>query len=384
MEWARERLRLPVEEVARRVNVQPDRVIAWERGDSDETPTVRQARTLAALYDRPFLEFFSSSIPHLREPELAPDFRFHRISPSDREAVALVEIQRWAEEVRLNAIDLFDLIGEPIPAFPINLYCKFDEDVETAAVRVREQIGFPVETQTELKSSDKDTFPAIFRQKLETLGVLVLKQSGLQKVRTRGVCLYSAQLPIIVFGKESPGGTAFTLAHEFAHILLKQSAISASPRFGNGSYHKQIEGWCNRFAAAFLMPALSVSQYMGDFPKGSEEIPEDALRSLAKHYAVSPHAALIRLVNLGFVQPSFYWRVKRPQFVRQEEEFESFGRPKYYGSRFRSAIGDLYTGLVMEAWGTGRITNHNAAEFMGIKKLDHLNDIRRNFPHPHG
>jgi hypothetical protein len=33
----------------------------------------------------------------------------------------------------------------------------------------------------------------------------------------------------------------------------------------------------------------------------------------------------------------------------------------------------------MEAWGTDRITNHNAAEFMGIKNLRHLNDIRQHF-----
>jgi hypothetical protein len=84
---------------------------------------------------------------------------------------------------------------------------------------------------------------------------------------------------------------------------------------------------------------------------------------------------LIRLVHLGYVQAAYYWDVKKAQFDEQDKK-KRFGRTKYYGSRFRASYGDLYTGLVIEAWTSGRITNHNAAEYMGIKNLAHLNDIR--------
>ncbi|MER8767159.1 XRE family transcriptional regulator [Mesorhizobium sp. M0092] len=380
MRWARERVSIGVEDAARRLHVPPEKVIAWEHDGRPDAPTVRQARALADMYGRPFLEFFAREIPAIQQPKLAPDFRFHRIPPTSSEAAALVELQTWAEEIRLNAFDLLDLIGEPPTPFPSDLYCSIEEDVDKAAARVRERIAFPIERQTSLRSQkDRDGFPAVLRRKLEEIGILVLKQSGLSRVRTRGICLYSETFPIIVFGNESPGGTAFTLVHEFAHILLRQSALSSYPRFGNGSSLKKVEGWCNRFAAAFLMPADSVTAFMGSFPEGSQSIADAQLASVSARYAVSPHAALIRLVNLGYVQPSFYWRVKRPQFVKQEEEYEGFGRPKYYGSRYRSSKGDLYTGLVLEAWNTGRITNHNAAEFMGIRNLDHLNDIRANW-----
>lgn len=380
MRWARERVNIAVEHAARRINVAPERVLEWERDEKRDAPTVRQARELASLYGRPFLEFFSREIPSVQPPTLAPDFRFHRVPPSPSEAAALTEIQTYAEEIRLNSLDLLDVIGELPRTFRSDLYCSIDDDVDVAAAMVRARIDFPVEVQTNLRSQkERDGFPSTFRRKLEELGILVLKQSGLSRVRTRGICLYSETFPVIVFGNESPGGTAFTLAHEFAHILLRQSALSSYPRFGNGSSLKKIEGWCNRFAAAFLMPADSVAAFMGRFPKGSKSIADVQLASVATRYAVSPHAALIRLVNLGYVQPSFYWRVKRPQFVKQEEEYEGFGRPKYYGSRYRSSKGDLYTGLVLEAWNTGRITNHNAAEFMGIRNLDHLNDIRSNW-----
>jgi hypothetical protein len=88
---------------------------------------------------------------------------------------------------------------------------------------------------------------------------------------------------------------------------------------------------------------------------------------------------LLRLTDLGYVEDAYYWNEKRAHFLAQEAAFKGGGRAAYYGSRYRSARGDLYTALVLEAWGARRITNHNAAEFMGIKNLRHLEDIRDNF-----
>ena len=89
---------------------------------------------------------------------------------------------------------------------------------------------------------------------------------------------------------------------------------------------------------------------------------------------MSAHAMLLRLIDLGYVAAAFYWNVKRAQFLAAEEGFKGGGRPRYYGTRYRNARGDFYTSLVLEAWGAHRISNHNAAEFMGIKNLRHLED----------
>ena len=88
---------------------------------------------------------------------------------------------------------------------------------------------------------------------------------------------------------------------------------------------------------------------------------------------------LIRLVDLRYVTPSYYWEVKRPQFLEEEANYRGFGRAKYYGTRYVNSLGEFYTSLVMQAWSAGRITNHNAAEYMGIKNLAHLKDIKANF-----
>ncbi|MBK9005279.1 MAG: ImmA/IrrE family metallo-endopeptidase [Sphingomonadales bacterium] len=140
------------------------------------------------------------------------------------------------------------------------------------------------------------------------------------------------------------------------------------------------ERWCDQFAGAFLMPADAVAKVWAKPNAPVVAIGDDYLRQLANTFSVSQHAMLIRLVDLGYVESTFYWDVKREDFLRQEREYKGGGIPKYYGVRYRSALGDLYTGLVLEAWSDGEITNHNAAEFMDIKGLRHLYDVRDNFP----
>ena len=140
------------------------------------------------------------------------------------------------------------------------------------------------------------------------------------------------------------------------------------------------EKWCDQFAASFLMPADAVREQMGSIPnKPADDVSDAQLSKIAKYFAVSPHAMLIRLVHLGYVKDSFYWNNKKSKFDIEEANFRQFGRAPFYGTRYQNTLGDLYTGLVIEAWNSGRITNHNAAEFMGIKNLSHLYDIREHF-----
>jgi hypothetical protein len=113
-----------------------------------------------------------------------------------------------------------------------------------------------------------------------------------------------------------------------------------------------------------------------------DEISDRDLAAYARIFSVSRHAMLIRLVHLGYVKESFYWNDKKSQFDSEEANYKQFGRAEYYGTRYRNVLGDLYTGLVLQAWSSGRITNHSAAEFMGIRNFSHLYDIREHFGKP--
>jgi Zn-dependent peptidase ImmA (M78 family) len=368
--WARQQSGKSLDEVA----VRFAKVASWERLES--LPTVKQARELAGFYNRSFLEFFRSNPPALKQTENIPDFRMVRGALDPHEQPGLKSIQQWAEAQRENALDLLSELGDQPKSIPQNFFSTIQESPDTVAMRVRELISFTFAEQERINYSERDSIVKILRQKLESFGILVLKTTDLQSYHARGMCLVRFPLPIIVFGKESPGAQLFTLLHELAHIVIKQSGVIG---YVDRNTDKPIEKWCDQFAASFLMPILQVTRLAGNKPATpAQNVSDEQLSAYARFFRVSAHAMLIRLVHLGYVESRYYWDIKRPQFDEEEKNYSSFGISPYYGSRYRASLGDFYTGLVIEAWSAGRITNHNAAEYMGIKNISHLFDIRDN------
>jgi Zn-dependent peptidase ImmA (M78 family) len=106
---------------------------------------------------------------------------------------------------------------------------------------------------------------------------------------------------------------------------------------------------------------------------------DTVLAAIAKHFKVSPHAMLIRLVDLEHVAPKFYWSIKRPQFLAEEAKWKRGGRSKVWASRVWNQLGGFYTGIVLEALGTGKIQHHQAQTLFGIANPVHLTTIRQEF-----
>jgi Zn-dependent peptidase ImmA (M78 family) len=381
LRWAREWRGRSVAEAAHRVGRSEAVVLEWENPEGNSAPTVRQARILADFYERPFLEFFAAEAPSLSPVTAAPDYRLHGAPSDERAKREGVAVQLWAEEQRLNALDLMAMIGESVPEFP-SLTASVSDDTDDVAKKARLAIDFPTNRQLNQPVSQRDQLPAKLRRQFERHGILTLKNSALREASARGLALAVFPLPIIVVGSEAPTAQAFTLVHELGHLMLRQSAISGpipAPREGGPAAVRRTEEWCNRFAAAFLVPQHALELLLEKPANPWVDISDTMLQDVSALFGVSQHAMLIRLVNLRYVRSEYYWEVKREQFVQQERDYKSFARASYYGSRYRSNCGDLYTGLVLEAWSSGVITNHNAAEFMGIENLRHLNDVREHF-----
>lgn len=380
LRWARKLAGVSLADVALSVEVKEEQVAEWEREEPKKAPTVLQARKLANLYKRPFLEFFRRTLPDLPDPVLIPDFRLFQTSSNPLTTKKHKEIQLWAETQRINALDLYSEIGEHPLEIPKTLFQTVKADHERAAEQARAAINFPIMAQVDRSTVGRRRIPGEIRRKIEAIGVLVFRRTDLTQLRVRGFCIAVSPLPIIVVGSEIPTAEAFTLGHEFAHVLIRQTALSgAIPRTGGNPSKRRVEEWCNRFASAFLMPRDTLQDYL-DFPSDPfDEISDEALHRTALYFGVSDHAMLIRLVHLRYVKSEYYWQIKKPQFDREESEYRGFGRSAYYGTRYRNTQGDLYTGLVLEAWGSGRITNHHAAEYMGIKNIQHVLDIRDHY-----
>ncbi len=378
LRWAREWRGRTLEEAAARISVTAEKIDAWEKELS--VPTVRQARALADFYGRAFLEFFYDEKPEIIEPSLIPDYRVHRDAEDPRQNREILEIQRWAETQRINALELFDDVDEEPPGFPDDLIATVDDDVEEVAWRAREALSFPLSRQKRLTYEERMDLPAFLRGRMESAGVLVLRENELARYRVSGLCIAQFPLPIIVYSAEAPGRSAFTLMHEFAHIVLRESAISGSVKVPTGTGHdRKVERWCDKFAAAFLIPRAALEELRPVPDRPARAIDDVALAALARVFRVSQHAMLIRLVHLHYVEADYYWAIKRPQFLADEAKWEGRGIPRVWVSRIWNKVGNLYTGLVLEALGTGKIQFHQAQTYLGVRNPSHLTAIRQEF-----
>jgi transcriptional regulator with XRE-family HTH domain len=169
LRWARERVRLSYDTAAKGAGVTPNHIQNWEEGSV--VPTIKQARKLAGVYDLPFMEFLSKETPKVKKLELVPDFRMHREKPEPTEQYELLLIQSEAEEVRLNAVDLFEMVGTQPPVLPDTFYAETKQKPHDVAARVREIIGLPISEQLSRKGNDKDRFIAALRNYLERAGI---------------------------------------------------------------------------------------------------------------------------------------------------------------------------------------------------------------------
>lgn len=376
LRWARERRNISLEQASGHMNKSINEIQAWESGD--KTPTVNQARELAKFYDRPFLDFLMEDIPNVYTPGEATDFRRHVTAEQNLSQIEITEVRTWIESMRQNTLDLFEETGESIPSLPSSLVAGLSEPPNLAARRIREAIGLTWDMQSGVPSDSEHKFPKILRELFEKNGILTLRSTRLSNYGIRGISVANMPLPTVVITSESPTAQAFSLAHELGHIVLRASGISGFQLADPNNF--PTEKWCDAFAANFLLPTDYLIQFFGQKPSTpASSVRDDLLNSAAKKFKVSPEVLLIHLVELKYVQATYYWDVKKPQFIEANANARHFGRAPYWASRYRNASGEMYTGLVLEAWATGKITNHGAAEFLGVKKANHLNDIRKNF-----
>src|ERR1700730_2463088 len=153
--WARDRAGYSLNDAAEKLAISREILLDWESDDGIFTPTVKQARDLAALYGRSFLEWFLPAPPDLPEPKLIPDFRLYRGADDPSDTRELLDAQLWAETQRESALDLYSEIGEDVPQVPGKVFAAIENDVDAVAATVRETMQFPIEQQAGLVTTQK-------------------------------------------------------------------------------------------------------------------------------------------------------------------------------------------------------------------------------------
>jgi Zn-dependent peptidase ImmA (M78 family)/transcriptional regulator with XRE-family HTH domain len=373
LRWARESAGLSLDAAARAIGVTPAR-LADAEADAGHI-TVRQLRDAARVYARPMAAFFLPAPPH--ESAGVHDFRRLPGMPDDSLSPALRRELRRLRRRRAVALELAEELGTPVPDVGIDLSTTVDAEV--AATQVRTVLGVTTEV-ARTWSGPYETL-AGWSAAVEARGVLVCQTSDVELTEMRGLSLHERPLPAILLnGKDAPRGRLFTLLHEVAHVALRAGGVCDPLGRGARGADAATETWCNRVAAATLVPLADLRAALGArVAERSESMPEVLLDTLSRRFGASREVIAIRLREIGMVSADAVARLLdtgRATTVARDE-----GGPV---PRHRIVLrnnGRRFTRLVLDALVRDRITWADASDFLE-SRVKHFGPIADTLDHP--
>lgn len=293
--WARVSSGFEPEEIAKSVGVSLERYSEWEAGQ--DRPTFRQLLKVANKVKRPIALFYLHQPPP--EPPMPTDFRIvGGIKQSKYSPELRIEIRK-ADRLQLLLAVLSEELGMPESAgFP---KISQSDGPDEAAATIRAYLGFSVEHQ--LAIGDPASLYREWRDVIFSKGVIPI-QFGVDRDQALGFALWHDYAPLVAVNtRQSAEAKTFTLLHELAHIALRMPGVSdASIPFReitNGISHSAIEAFCNRIAAATLLPADSSALVVAlDSLTQGASLDLDLFRKQARRFGVSKYALAYRMAAL--------------------------------------------------------------------------------------
>lgn len=269
-----------------------------------------QLRNIADVYKRPPALFYLSSPPS--EPETIQDFRSYAAESRSGMSSELVYAIRNARERRDAAMELMGEAGSAPTSSLLKVSSK--DDPEHIGKQLRLFLGVSLEDQL---SWGIQRGLSGWKTAVENRDILVFETRKVLPTEARGFSISEDTFPVIVLnGKDTPTGRTFTLLHEMAHLSLRTGGICDTSGDDERSATDNAEQFCNRIAAATLMPRAGVEQQAEVRSKAQRPSTwaDLELKRLANRFGVSREAMLLRLVDIGRATISFY-RAKKSAFT---------------------------------------------------------------------
>jgi Zn-dependent peptidase ImmA (M78 family) len=351
LRWARESAAMSVEAAARRGQVNPALLADAERGD--HFLTLRQAKLLAQAYGRSLATLFRSEPPE--EPSTEARFRRLRGAPPPPWSSDLIKLERAIGERQEAAVEIYAALGERPP---------WRETAERLALSQRLPGPDTVRGLLDLEpprlnipGSDLWFSRRVVLRAIEWTGVMVIRQS-LPDDGVRGFLAPHADVPAIYVNSEDPRAQAYTMIHEFAHLLLATT----------GQQEADEENWCEQYAGELLMPEAAFLRELHANRHGGVV---KAASATARYFGVTPLAAAVRALRLEVFSVS--------DMVAVRDRPKKDGRASDGGDGNRTKVARLsptFTDLVLAAADTSAITLSSASRLLRTK-VDDFPKLRR-------
>ena len=362
LRWARERARLEPDQLARKVQVKPERVLEWE--DSGRI-SVAQADRVAHHTHTPLGFLYLPEPPEDRLP--IPDFRTRRDDEMLRPSPDLLETvylmrrrQAWMRD---------ELIEEGND--PLNFVGAYTEKAEPQQVADAMRAALQLEHNWASRQSTWTDALSHLREQADLAGVLVVF-SGIvgnnthRKLDTdefQGFALVDEFAPLVfVNSADFQAAQMFTLAHELAHLLVGESGVTIFD--DHQPTDNTTEKFCNRTAAEFLAPEKELRAF---WPAANNT--KDPFQTIARRFKVSTLVAARRALDLNLINLTtfleFYEESKNTAWLRK--------RPTSPGGDFwntqRWRIGPSFGAAVARATKEGRLLYQEAYGLTGLNRV---------------
>ena len=240
---------------------------------------------------------------------------------------------------------------------------------------MRKALGFSLEERRQ--SSSWNEALNLFRKNIDSSGITVMISGivGSNTRRTlnvdefRGFALCDDLAPIIfINGADSQSAQMFTLAHELAHIWLGKSALSNDP-LSSTNPSNNIEVWCNKVAAEFLVP---LSNIKNDRLKQ----PLDSVPELSKKYKVSTLVIIRRLLDAQHINRNEF----DDAYTKEMKKIYKSSLKKSGGNFYKNIIsrnGNKFVRELIESTWEGHTSFTEALHLLGIKKMTTFKKISK-------
>lgn len=364
--WTREEAGLTQVELAERARLTPESIQAWEAAES--RPTKGQFNSLVRVLKRPSALFFLPEPPieagmptSLRS---APGLGNHKLGPQEARQI------RWAR--RIQELTSWVLRDEGSPEANLRRYGPSQNPVGIAALE-RSRSGVPTDAQLAWRSAS-EAFRS-WREYLEEQGVLVM-QLTMGKNNIRGFGAWDDYAPLVAVNTAyHPTARIFTLFHEVAHLLTRTDAACQSFVFPDRR-DQSVERWCERFAAAFLLPEDGLRKVAEGYgvTVASPTTRPDTARLIANRFSVSTRATAIRLQEVGLAEPSLYAAVAA-QLAGRDWNVSGGGGGQPASEKRIGQFGRRLPGTLFAAADRGRLTTRDLADHLQLK-TGQLDDMR--------
>lgn len=369
LQWARERAKLGVSELAQKLKVKEDKITTWEQ--SGEI-SMSLAEKLAKATRTPLGYLF---LPEpLTETLPITDFRTVNTQDISHPTPDLLDVvddalsrQDWYREYILsNGGDALSFVGSL-------RIVKGSHNIIDAAKRIRDVVEWGAKLR-EHSSSSEDVLSRHI-DAVEQVGILVMRSSivgnntsrHLSVSEFRGFALSDRYAPLIfINGQDAKAAQMFTLAHELVHIWLGVSGVSNL----NQTYPSEIstEYFCNQVAAELLVPLEELKTI---WPM--TETSRDRVAQTSRYFRVSSLVILRRLRDAGVLDREEFERRYTDELVQFKLKTSAGGGDFYHALYAR--LGKRFVSALVESTLEGGTPYREAFQLLGVNKAETVREL---------